>query len=260
MAYYFTVEEKKGKYLPLDIKKSKYFTKQSKFKNLGLSLQEIDLFTTMFNNEEELRASLLKEGILPLSMSSKSLSARLLRKDVYHKVIYDFLYQADIEYILDPNRLITRINDKLYEGDFRFVESLASAYLKFYDCASTAAEVRAWANFSIKTSSRSHYFDELDENGNLLLTRMLKLLIYEYYQNQDGKVTYKEGIKYLNLHSLIAFTNNYDKKNITNKLAPVASSVPSKEENIFMDATGIKEKKRKKRPIPGQIGFSEILK
>lgn len=267
MAYYFMVESGKGKHIPLDITKSKYFTRQSRFKNLGLSLQEIDLFTSMFNDEAELRMNLVKEGILPTTLVDKQLSARILRKNVFHKVMYDFLYQSDIEYLIDPTKIIDRINQKLYDGDYRFVEALASAYLKFYDCSSTAAEVRNHASFSIRYGTRSHYFDELDENQDPLLTRMIKLLIYGYYQDQNGKVTYRDDIKYLNLHSVIAFTNNYDKKhqqkdttNTDIETMQMSFDESNTNEGPFMDASNVKEKTRKKTPIAGQFGFSEILK
>ena len=64
MAYYFMVEKKKGEYIPLDINNSKYFTRTSNLKGNSARLYEIDNFTTMFNDENELRESLVKEGIL----------------------------------------------------------------------------------------------------------------------------------------------------------------------------------------------------
>ena len=265
MAYYFTVEEKKGSYLPLDIKKSHNFVIASNFKGLGLSLQEIDLFTTSYYDEDDLRKGLIKEGILPINMATRALSTRIKRNGKYHKVIYDFLYQKDFEYLTNPNTIIKRINQKLYDGDFRFVLSLANAYLKFYDCSSTAAEVRNHATFSIKTGQCSHYFDELDENQDPLLTRMIKLLIYNYYQGPNGKVTYKDEIKYLNLHSIIAFVNNYDKKHQEEiSMLPLLELSEQKEveteQSPFMDASNVKVKRRKRKPIPGQMGISEILK
>ena len=128
MAYYFTVSKKKGEYTPLDITKSKYFTKLSKCKGLGLSLQEIDMFTMMFNDEEELRNSLYSEHILEGRYFNNPLTARILRNGKYHKVMYDFLYQKDIEYIADPKKIINRILNKFIDQDFRFIKQFAHNY------------------------------------------------------------------------------------------------------------------------------------
>ena len=56
MAYYLTIEKKKGYYVPLEITKSKYFSRLSNLKGNGSTLQEIDMFTMMFDNEKQLRA------------------------------------------------------------------------------------------------------------------------------------------------------------------------------------------------------------
>ena len=212
MAYYFTVSKKKGEYTPLDITKSKYFTKLSRFKGLGLSLQEIDMFTMMFNNEEELRNAMYSENILEPKHFNCPLTARILRNGKYHKVMYDFLYQKDIEYVSDPRRVINRILNKFIDKDYRFIKQFAKNYIDFHDCASTAAEVMMYADNSIIYGNMDRHLIERDENGDLPLIRMAKLLIYEYYQEPSGKTIYKDEIKYRNLHSVIAFINNYDKK------------------------------------------------
>ena len=60
MAYYMMYEDKKGKYEVIDITKSIIFTKESKYTKVGAcSLKEIDLFTSMFNNSNELKKQLL---------------------------------------------------------------------------------------------------------------------------------------------------------------------------------------------------------
>lgn len=254
MAYYFTVSKKKGEYTPLDITKSKYFTKLSKFKGLGLSLQEIDMFTMMFNDEEELRNSLYSEHILEGRYFNNPLTARILRNGKYHKVMYDFLYQKDIEYIADPKKIINRILNKFIDQDFRFIKQFAHNYIEFYDCGTTAAEVRVFAENSIIYGNMDKHLQDRDENGDLPLIRMAKLLIYEYYQTPSGKTIYKEEIKYRNLHSIIAFINNYDKKyglevddkdnqmNFFDEMPPVISKI---------------RKKEKKDKIEGQISLFE---
>ena len=247
MAYYLTIEKKKGEHIPLDITKSVYFTRLSHLKGNGATLQEIDTFTMMFNNEEELRSALLNEVLLEEQYLSKPLSIRNLKKEIYHKVMYDFLYQKDIEYIMDPNRLIERINEKLYFGDYRFIEKYANHFLEYYDCRSTAPEVREFAINSARYDAPSRYFSELDENNDNPLERLTKLLIYEYDQLPNGKVEYSKKVKYRNLHAVLAFINHYDKK---------YQEDLSNEENEILTIAPVKIKKKKKnKAIPGQFNL-----
>lgn len=253
MAYYFTVSKKKGEYTPLDITKSKYFTKLSRFKGLGLSLQEIDMYTMMFNDEEELRNSLYNEHILDGKYFNSPLSARILRNGKYHKVMYDFLYQKDIEYIGDPRRIINKILNKFIDKDYRFMKQFAKNYVEFHDCAATASEVMMYADNSIIYGNMDKHLLDRDENGDLPLIRMAKLLIYEYYQTPSGKTIYKDEIKYRNLHSVIAFINNYDKK------YNLEVNEENNQMNMFdmMPVTGKTKvlKKKKRDKIEGQISL-----
>lgn len=243
MAYYFMVEEKKGSYKALDFNNSKYFKRLSTNKGNKGQLEEIDKFTMNFNNEAELREDLLQEGILPLELFTKPLSIRKKDKDKYTKVMYDFLYKKDRVYIDNPKELIKRIDYKLESYDFKFVCDIATNYIKYYDCSSSAAEVRAYALDSMRLGTKSKYFDYLDDNFDNPLVRMLKLLIYKYYQSSNGSVHYYTNeIKYRNLHSLIAFTNNHDKKQLL--------------ENGVIDN---KPKSRvKKKEVDGQLSFFDI--
>lgn len=245
MAYYLTVEKRKGEYTPIDITTSKYFTRLSNLKGKGSTLYEIDTFTMMFNNESELRKALFKDKLLEMKFFNKPLSIRNLKNGKYNKVMYDFLYQKDIEYIINPEKLIERINDKLYFGDFRFIEKYANTFLNFHDCMSTAPEVREFAKNSARYNYPSKYFSELDENHDNPLTRLSKLLIYEYDQLPNGKVEYSKKVKYRNLHAVLAFINHYDNK--------YAEDLP-KEENDILTEAPVKVKKKKKE-IKGQFSL-----
>ena len=245
MAYYLTIEKKKGEFTPINVTKSKYFSRLSKFKGNGASLQELDIYTMMFNNEIELRQSLLTENLIETSQYSKPLSIRNFKNGKYHKVMYDFFYQKDMEYIMNPQLLIDRINQKLYDGDYRFIEKYANAFLKFHDCLSTAPEVREYAVSSGRYNYPSKYFSELDENKDNPLVRLTKLLIYEYTQWPNGRVEYTKKIKYRNLHAILAFTNHYNQK--------YGLDLPQAENDILTIAP-IKVK-RKNKIIPGQINL-----
>lgn len=249
MAYYLTIEKKKGNYTPLEINKSKYFTRTSNLKGNGSTLQEIDMFTMMFNNEKELRSALFRDGLVEMRYAGRPLSIRLLRNNHYYKVMYDMMYQKDIEYIANPKLLIKRINDKLLAGDYRFVEKFANNFLNFHDCLSTAPEVREFAISSSRDLHCCKYFYSLDENGDNPLIRMTKLLIYDYKQGLSGKVEYKETVKYRNLHSVLAFVNNYD-KNLEKE------NKEDNQINLFTSEDKVKTKKKEKNKyIPGQTSL-----
>ena len=103
MAYYMMYEDKKGKYEVIDITKSIIFTKESKYTKVGAcSLKEIDLFTSMFNNSNELKKQLLVEGLIDNDQANKNISVREMTNGKYKKVMYDMLYQDDLEYIAFP--------------------------------------------------------------------------------------------------------------------------------------------------------------
>ena len=249
MAYYLTIEKKKGVYEPIEITKSKYFSRLSNLKGNGSTLQEIDMFTMMFENEKELRTSLFKEKLVNMRDAGRSLSIRILRNKQYYKVMYDMFYQKDVEYIANPKLLIKRINNKLLEGDYRFVEKFANNFLNFHDCLSTAPEVREFAISSSRDKHCCKYFYNLDENGDNPLIRMTKLLIFDYEQSHSGRVDYKNTIKYRNLHAVLAFVNNYD-KNFGNE------QKDNEQISLFSNNNNVKTKKREKKGyIPGQTSL-----
>lgn len=223
MAYYFMIEKRKSIYEPLNISYSKYFktsnqtlTTLPKYsKPCAYRLQEIDLFTMMFNNENELRKALIEEKILPQELSAKPLSIRCLNKGKYNKVPHDFLYQKDIEYILDPSRLVKKIMERYYQNDFVFIKKLAEYFKEHHECSSTAADIRQWSEISIRENKQYRQLDAIDKNGDKQVTRLIKLLILKHYEKKDGTIEYKNEINYRNLHAIIAFINNYDKKQET---------------------------------------------
>ena len=246
MAYYLTVEKRKGEYTPLEITKSKYFARISNLKNNGATLEEIDIFTMMFNDEHELRKTLFKEKLLEMRDTNRPLSIRRLINNKYKKVTYDFLYQGDMEDVMDPSRIIDKINDKLYQNDFRFIEKLANHYMEYYECSSTAPEVRNYACESIRLGHISPYFSIRDNNQDNVLTRMAKLLIYEYKELPNGNIIYSNKVKYRNIHSLIAFIKNYNKK---------YQDEENKQISLFEEDKPITKKRKKNEPLDGQYSL-----
>ena len=204
MAYYFMSEVSKGKYRQLNISNSKYFQdiNRSYNKPCAYTLEEIDKFTMMFDNEIELRERLVEEGILALSLFERPLSIRYLQKEQYSKVPYDFL----------------------------LIKKIISRFSEDYKCSSTLPEVRQHLEASIRDGEINKHFDDLDENNDKLLPRLLKLIIIESFNTKSGKTIYKDKIRYRNLHTLIALINYYDKEEELDK-EPTFKSVEKDLEN-----------------------------
>ena len=241
MAYYFMVKEKKGKYKPLDISSSIYYqTTNPKYKKpYAFALDEIDSYTMMFNDESELRNALVAEGILPVGLSKKPLSIRFLNKDEYNKVMYDFLYQRDIEYIACPDKVVELILRRYYQNDFAFLAKFASNFSKYRECSTTAPD------------------------EDTMVARLVKLLILKHTEKPDGKIEYKDEVNYRNLHSVIAFINNYNEK-LKSKLEgqTIIDEVPFlyTEAPKFVIPEKPKSRKRSKRTeIEGQLTFQDLM-
>lgn len=217
MAYYFMIESKKGSYRELNISDSRYFqgTKRKYKKACAYSLEEIDEFTVMFNNEDELRETLVRDGIISSDIINKPLSIRYSMKEQYNKVPYDLLYQDSIKYLMSPEKLIESIIRRYYDNDFMLIKKIATTFSNFRRCSSTAPEVRQYIDDTIRTGVRSRNLDLVDENGDKIITRLLKLILLDSYDDYySGRVIYRDKINYRNLHVLIALVNYYDKDKV----------------------------------------------
>lgn len=221
MAYYFMVEAKRGTYIPIEIKDSNYFNGEKKqyLKPGAYALSEIDSFTTMFEDEYQLRKTLLIEGVLNPEYQDRSLSIRLYHKNQYTKVRHDLLYQDSKKYLDNPYLVVEFVMDRFYNDDFLFIQKLAANYTSYHECANTATEVMHGAAHSVHNGTRHEMLDRFDLNGDLFVTRLVKLLIYKYTTDYSGYTLYQSEINYRNLHSIIAFINNYykDRKDIITK-------------------------------------------
>ncbi|MDO4394971.1 MAG: hypothetical protein Q4C23_03210 [Mycoplasmatota bacterium] len=245
MAYYFMTQSKKGEYTPLDISSSKYFYLKRRYqKKYAFTLLEIDYFTALFNNEEELRNHLIESSILPSYDATKKLSIRNFYNGKYSKVYYDFLYQKDFKYLDRPECLIKDIQSKKY--DYLFLKELANHYTNNYQCKTTAAELRLYANSSIKEHTHSKHLDKLDMTGDDILTRLIKLLIYdskEYYDKESYNYITKYDttkINYANFHSLIAFLNHYNSK-LTNEETSVKEKTGPVKKRVLMPSNQVEQ-------------------
>lgn len=260
MAYYFMVEKKKGEYEVLNIEKAPCFNDELTYSKDGaFTLKEIDMFTTMFNDECEMRKFLIDNEILPIDLENKSLSIRWYQKGNYNKVPYGFLYQKDIDYIFEPNKLVELILKRYYQKDLMFIKNMADAFSGYYICSSTAPEVRMYADISIRTGEIYNYLNEVDKNGDNLVKRLVKLLLFEHSENSDGYIYYSDKINYRNLHVLIAFINNYDMRVLKELKGFDYIGEDYKSAFGVKDRNKPKRRVKKKDELDGQLSFMDLL-
>ena len=215
MAYNIMAEIKKGIYFPLDISKSKLFERTSRYKETRYSLEEIDRFTSNFENSNKLRKHLIETEILDLKTYDKPLSIRMPQKgEKPKKVMYDFLYQKDRKYLDNPHLLVSDIRRMQTHGDFNFCLEYTLHFINTYDCRDIAPELRYFFEKSLRCGIADSRLYEQDENGDFPLVRMTKQLIYGCHHNY-GNITYDyDNLKYRNLHEIIAFCEHYHDKRI----------------------------------------------
>lgn len=225
MAYYLTVKEKNN-YKLLDISSLEEFQRLSKFKNNSYSLEEIDLFTSNFADEIELKKTLFEQGILPLEDITKEISIRRKNKDELIKVMYDLVYNGNSKFLNEEylrNILLTLQNDKV------FLNKLLNHYRNNYK-QENLAKIRAI--LSGYTGNSINIYEALNS-----------FFIEEIYD-----IDYNTGftkIKYKSLHDLAMFIYTYlsqkgksqididlNKANKNRELEELKSSLTPQEEKI----------------------------
>ena len=216
MAYFLAIKERKGKDNPF-YKKVRY-NKNDR----GYSLEDIDLITTRFYDERAFKDHLFVKGYIDSRDAFRPLVIASYDGGHFVPTRYEFLYQKDANYICDPESLVNAINDRLWlNSDFDFIETLASKYSKVRGYEAIAGLTLEAAKESKKDQAPSEMFNLMDSNGDDLLTRFVKSIIYESYTDDEEKITYlKDGknqkrnvLNYARLRALIVFMNNKTSKN-----------------------------------------------
>lgn len=185
MAYYLTVKEKQGFKL-LDITRVEEFRRTSKFKNNSYSLEEIDAFSSQFQNEFELKRKLYEGSVITLDDITKTIEIRRKYDGELEKVTYDLIYRynkkfLDIEYL--KHLFLTLQNDEI------FIRKLLSRYKNKKDTEEEFFAIRAILNGYVGIDL--DIYNELNKFFN-------------------NTVEDKKGnIKYKSLHDLAVFIYNY---------------------------------------------------
>lgn len=226
MAYYIVIKNNKD-YRKIDISSLKEFTRVSRFKNDCYSLEELDLFTSKFNDIIDLKEVLYENNLINNDEILSDISIRIKSNNKLVKVKYDMVYSNSVKF-------------------------LDTMYLKSVIC--TLSNDKDYLNKLI-----SYYRNSSCNNENIAKIRWILLgnndeidlynVINDFIIKEIFKTDYNTGevaLKYKSLHDLAMFTYNYINK-----------KEDKKEELLILQSELINKVKKKKRnkQIEGQMSF-----
>lgn len=249
MAYYLTIQKGKNEYKEINISSLNEFKRLSKFKD-SYSLEEIDMFTSMFADEVNLKEILYDNGLICLEDISKEISIRQKSKNELKKVRYGLVYKdtkkyLDYDYL--KNIILSMQNDKT------FLKKLVSNYRNSYSCVIEISEIK---NYLFYSNS------EVD----------IYLTLNNFFLNEILKKDLKTGefkIKYKSLHDLAMFVRNYMEKmslgvtenfeniNLKKRLLLLEKSKLTNgvDAKLTPKTKKLTRKKLSKQPLEGQISL-----
>lgn len=226
MAYYIVIKNNKD-YRKIDISGLKEFTRVSRFKNDCYSLEELDLFTSKFNDIIDLKKVLYENNLINNDEILSDISIRIKSNNKLVKVKYDMVYSNNVKF-LDTMYLksviCTLSNDKNY----------LNKLISYYRNSSCNNENIAKIRWILLGNS-----DEID----------LYNVVNDFIIKEIFKTDYNTGevsLKYKSLHDLAMFTYNY-----------INGKEDKKEELLILQSELINKVKKKKRnkQIEGQMSF-----
>lgn len=226
MAYYIVIKNNKD-YRKIDISSLKEFTRVSRFKNDCYSLEELDLFTSKFNDIIDLKEVLYENNLINNDEILSDISIRIKSNNKLVKVKYDMVYSNSVKF-LDTMYLksviCTLSNDKDY----------LNKLISYYRNSSCNNENIAKIRWILLGNS-----DEID----------LYNVVNDFIIKEIFKTDYNTGevaLKYKSLHDLAMFTYNY-----------INEKEDKKEELLILQSELVNKVKKKKRnkQIEGQMSF-----
>ena len=185
MAYYLNIKEKQNFKL-LDVTGMEEFRRVSKFKSNSYNLEEIDMFSSQFQDEFELKRKLYEGNVITIDDITKSIEIRRKYDGELEKVTYDLIYKYNKNF-LDPQYLkhlfLTLQNDEI------FIRKLLSRYRNKKDTEEQLFAIRAILNGYTDTD-----LDIYNELNKFFINTL---------EDKNG------NIKYKSLHDLAVFIYNY---------------------------------------------------
>ena len=127
MAYYLAVERTPGSYEAINIKKTTkgkiLFPKDDKYE---CTLEEIDKFTTEYENIKNLRYTLNTEHKIPWANSALSL---VYVNGIEIKISQDILFKSSKKHIENPDLVVAYLTHKFLNYDLDFVNEMLLIFL-----------------------------------------------------------------------------------------------------------------------------------
>ena len=204
MAYYFAVETEENTYVGKNIKDSGYFGTKFTYKNhCECSLQEIDEYTTKFNNERILKSCLLSEGIITLFDMDKPLSIVYSEGIEWRVVSKDILYKDSQKFIKNPNLIIDYITNKYEENDNEFFRQLEET-LPVNSIARCMVAKKA-------TEIEKRLLGEITDESKTIYNTA-KILVYNFCLCDEGELVIKDETNKESIHHIVSFISNYELK------------------------------------------------
>ena len=189
MAYYIAVETQEKNYSALNIKKSGYFGLTNKPDQMvyECTLEEIDGYTTKFQNKDRLMWCLVSERILPAQQHNYSLAIVHTNGPEVRIVDENILYADSKKYLQNPNLVIEYIKNKIEENDVMFLRKLSSTLPEtsvitymIAVLATTMENNYIYGTKSFKEKLTSPRPVPLDET---LISNIANALVYDCYIN-----------------------------------------------------------------------------
>lgn len=209
MAYYFAVETEENSYVGKNIKYSGYFGNECTYKNhCECSLEEIDRYTTKFNNERMLKHCLLSEGIITLFDLDKPL-AIIYSEGIERRIVSkNILYKNSQKFIENPNLIIEYITNRYEENDNEFFRQLEET-LPVNSIARCMIAKKA-------TEIEKRLLGEITD-GSKTISNTAKILVYDFYLCDEGELVIKDETNKESIHQIVSFINDYELRLNKNK-------------------------------------------
>ena len=200
------------------------------------SLLSIDLFTSQFESEQDLKEHLVTYGILGYQYLNNPVVITYY-SNKKEKRNFKPLYMED-QYYFDIETILNIITNRFLNKDFKFLKAMAIRFLNFNECSTTAGELLAAISETEKNGRISNAFIYRDENGDTLVQRLPKLLIYKH-ENINGvtkyKINDKNGKNWRTFHLLIEFIRDYEarekEKQNNSRITKVLTPPPKNKED-----------------------------
>lgn len=225
----------------------------SKLNNYMLS--DLDIFTSSFNNEEEIKEKLIISGLITKENYNKKLCIRYKSRGKVKKLGYGLFYSDDKRFLDDA--YITYYLESNIE-QLSLLEKLCNHYRNSYIQGSNILAIRNYINL---VKNGADLFPEDLEN---IISAIKDFVLREIYSYDASTYKYKcdnSGnpiIKYKGLHDLGLFLAYDKRKRIKKEKDDINSLSKRPQTNIIpLEKQKVKIKCKKNSQVPGQLSLFE---